>query len=38
MKDKIIRWYHMGLWTEAMVMAAVEKEILTVEEAKEIVV
>lgn len=33
MKARIERWYHMGLWTEEMVMNAVEKGILTAEEA-----
>ena len=36
MKNKIEKWYHMGLWTEAMVMDAVKKGILTEEEASEI--
>lgn len=34
MKDKISRWYKHGLWTEAMVQNAVDKGILTQEEAK----
>jgi len=38
MKEKIKRWYHMGLWTEDMVKDAVTKEILTVEEAAEIII
>ena len=36
MKEKIERWYHMGLWTEEMVMNAVAKGVLTEEEAAEI--
>lgn len=36
MKEKIERWYHMGLWTEDMVMNAVSKGVLTDEEAAEI--
>ena len=36
MKDKIAKWYKMGLWDEAKVLNAVEKGILTEEEAKEI--
>lgn len=37
MKDKIARWYHLGLWTEEMVLNAVEKGILTADEAAEII-
>lgn len=29
MKEKIALWYKMGLWTEIMVMEAVDKGILT---------
>lgn len=36
MKEKIERWYHLGLWTEGMVMNAVSKGILTAEEAEQI--
>lgn len=36
MKEKIERWYHMGLWTEEMVMNAVAKGVLTEEKAAEI--
>ena len=36
MKDKIAKWYKQGLWTKEMVQNAVEKEILTSEEATEI--
>lgn len=36
MKEKIEKWYKMGLWTEAMVMNAVAKGIITEEEAREI--
>lgn len=36
MKEKIERWYHMGLWTEEMVRNAVNKGVLTAEEAEEI--
>ena len=35
MKDKIAKWYKMGLWDEDKVMAAVAKGVITVEEAKE---
>lgn len=37
MKDKIKKWYDMGLWTEAMVWNAVDKGVLTKEEAEEII-
>lgn len=36
MKDKIARWYNLGLWTEAMVMNAVDKGIITQNQAAEI--
>jgi hypothetical protein len=36
MFDKIKKWYEMGLWTEAMVMNAIEKGVLTPEQANEI--
>lgn len=36
MKEKIAKWYKQGLWTEAMVTAAVNKGIITAEEAAEI--
>ena len=36
MKDKIAKWYKQGLWTEEMVLNAVEKGIITEEEAAEI--
>jgi hypothetical protein len=36
MKNKIEKWYYMGLWTEDMVLAAAEKGILTAEEAADI--
>lgn len=37
MKEKIIKWYKMGLWTEAMVQNAVNKGILTADEMAEII-
>ena len=37
MKEKIMKWYKMGLWTEGMVQNAVLKNILTQEEAEEII-
>lgn len=36
MKEKIAKWYKQGLWTESMVMDAVEKGVITKDEAKEI--
>lgn len=36
MKEKIAKWYKQGLWTADMVQNAVEKGILTKEEAAEI--
>ena len=36
MYEKIEKWYKMGLWGETKVLNAVEKGILTEEEANEI--
>lgn len=36
MKDKIAKWYKQGLWAEEMVLNAVDKGILTTDEAAEI--
>lgn len=36
MKEKIAKWFKQGLWTENMVLNAVTKNVLTKEEAKEI--
>jgi len=36
MKEKIIKWYKLGLWTEQMVLNAVEKGVLTETEANEV--
>lgn len=36
MKEKIERWYNLGLWTEEMVMNAVDKGIITQKQAAEI--
>lgn len=36
MKDKIKRWYDLGLWSAAMVQSAVAKGVLTAGEAAEI--
>lgn len=37
MKERIKKWYKMGLWTAAMVQNAVNKGKLTAEEAAEII-
>lgn len=36
MKEKIERWYNLGLWTAEMVLTAAEKGIITEEQAKAI--
>ena len=36
MFEKIRKWYYMGLWTEEMVKTAVDKGVLTADEAVEI--
>ena len=36
MKDRIAKWYRQGLWTRDMVLHAVEKGVLTDEDAAEI--
>lgn len=36
MFEKIKRWYEMGLWTADMVLKAVEKGVITPEQAEEI--
>ena len=38
MYEKIKKWYKQGLWTEKMVRNAVEKGVLTEEQANEILV
>lgn len=37
MKEKIIKWYNMGLWTESMVRNAVEKGKISEEDFAEII-
>lgn len=37
MKEKIVYWYKTGLWTDGMVKNAVEKEVITKADYKEIV-
>lgn len=32
MKEKIIKWYKMGLWTMEMVQQAIDKGFLTIED------
>lgn len=36
MKERIEKWYKMGLWTQKMVANAVKKGILTAQQYKEI--
>ena len=36
MKDRINRWYAFGLWTAEMVETAVDKGVISAEEAEEI--
>jgi len=36
MKEKIAKWYKQGLWTAEMVQNAVDKGVLTAEEAEEV--
>jgi hypothetical protein len=36
MKEKILKWYKQSLWTKEMVLNAVSKNVLTKEEADEI--
>jgi hypothetical protein len=36
MKEKILKWYKLGLWTYEMVQNAVVKKILTKQDAEEI--
>lgn len=36
MKEKIAKWYKLGLWTEEMVRNAIAKGVLTEDEANEI--
>lgn len=38
MKEKIALWYAQGLWTAEMIQNAIEKGLLTKEEADEILV
>lgn len=36
MKEKIAKWYKLGLWSEQMVQNAVTKGVLTEDEATEV--
>lgn len=36
MKEKIKKWYNQGIWSTKMVQNAVEKGVISVEEATEI--
>ena len=37
MKERILKWYKLGLWTEEMVQKAVDKGIITAEDMAEII-
>lgn len=37
MKDKIAKWYKLGLWTKEMVQNAVYKTVITVDDMIEII-
>ena len=37
MKERIMKWYKLGLWTEAMVQDAVDKGVITAENMVEII-
>ena len=37
MKEKIIKWYKLGLWTKEMIQNAVDKGVITAEDMVEIV-
>ena len=36
MKERIMKWYKLGLWTEVMVKNAVEKGVITADDMAEI--
>lgn len=36
MKEKILKWFQLGLWTKEMVLNAISKNVLTEDEANEI--
>ena len=36
MKERIKKWYNLGLWTEEMVLKAVEKNVITQKDMEEI--
>lgn len=37
MKERIMKWYKLGLWTKDMVQNAVDKGIITIEDMIEII-
>lgn len=37
MKERILKWYKLGLWTKAMVQNAVDKGVITAEDMAEII-
>lgn len=36
MKERIMKWYKLGLWTEVMIQNAVEKGVITADDMAEI--
>lgn len=36
MKERIMKWYKLGLWTEVMIKNAVEKGVITADDMAEI--
>lgn len=37
MFEKIMKWYKLGLWTEAMVQDAADKGVITIDDMTEII-
>jgi hypothetical protein len=37
MKEKIMKWYNQGLWTEEMVINALVKNVITADDYNEII-
>lgn len=37
MKERIEKWYKLGLWTKEMVLKAVEKNVITQKDMEEII-
>ena len=36
MKERIMKWYKLGLWTEVMIQKAIEKGVITADDMAEI--